>query len=257
MTQKEHILKYLGKGLRYDGRKINDFRDVKIETGVTGSAEGSALVTIGGTRVMAGVKVGIDKPYPDTPDKGNLMVNAELRPMANPKFESGPPKDQAIELARVTDRGIRESDAIDVKDLVITAGEAVWTVIIDIVAINDEGNLFDAAGIAAMAALKTAKFPGVTENNKPDYDNRTDKPIPLKHEPVPITVLRVGTHLICDPLSVEEAASDARLTVAVMEDGSLAALQKGGQGAFTIEEIDQIVALAQEKSKMLREKIPR
>lgn len=257
MTQTEHILKYLAKGLRYDGRKLNDFRKVTIETGVTGSAEGSALVTFGGTRVMAGVKIGIDKPYPDTPDKGNLMVNVELRPMANPKFESGPPRDQAIELARVTDRGIRESDAIDVKDLVITAGEAVWSVIIDIVAINDEGNLFDAAGIAALAALKTAKFPGITELNKPDYDNRTDKPLPLKHDPVPITILRVGEHLIVDPLTVEEAASDARLTVAVMEDGSLAALQKGGVSAFTIEEVDKIVALAQEKSKMLRDNIAR
>ena len=257
MTQKQHVLKYLNKGTRYDSRKTTDFRDVKIEYGITGSAEGSSRVTIGGTVVIAGVKMSIDKPYPDNPDKGNLMVNVELRPLANPRFESGPPGFQAIELARVIDRGIRESDTIDVKDLCVTPAEAVWTVIIDIVPINDEGNLFDACGLAALAALKDAKFPGVNDAGKADYDKRTDKPLPLKHEPVPITILKIDNHLIVDPLTAEEDVSDARLTTAVMEDGNICAMQKGGEAPFTIDEIDKIVGLAQEKSKMLRQKFAR
>ncbi|MBI4145071.1 exosome complex protein Rrp42 [Candidatus Woesearchaeota archaeon] len=255
--QKQHVLKYLAKNIRFDGRKPLDYRDVTVEYGISKSAEGSARVRIGGTEVIAGVKISIEKPYPDTPDKGNLMVNAELRPMASPKFESGPPSDQGIELARVVDRGIRESECIDVHDLVIKEGELVWSVSIDIVAVNDEGNLFDAAGLAALAALLDARMPGKNEFNKADYDKRTDEKLPLKTRPVPITVFKIGATFLVDPLSDEEENFDARLTVACKDDGSLAALQKGGEGSLTIDEIDHMVGIALERSAWLREKLGR
>lgn len=253
--QKQHLLKYLAKGLRYDGRKPLDFRDVSIEYDVSKSAEGSARIKIGQTEVIAGVKMAIEKPYPDTADKGNLMVNAELRPMASPLFESGPPTDQGIELARVVDRGVRESECIDVHDLCIKEGEAVWSVAIDIVAINDDGNLFDAAGLAAMAALRDAKMPGKNEAGKADYENRTNEKLPLKHTPVPITVFKIGNTFVVDPTPDEEENFDARLTVACKEDGSICALQKGGEGELTIEDIDHMVGIALEKSDWLRKKL--
>ncbi len=255
--EKQHVLKYLAKGIRYDGRKPLDYREVSIAYGVSRSAEGSALVKIGKTEVMAGVKISIEKPYPDTPDKGNLMVNAELRPMASPLFESGPPSDQGIELARVVDRGVRESESIDVHDLVIKAGELVWSVSVDLVAINDDGNLFDACSLAALAALKDAKMPGKTENNKADYDNRTNDKLPLKHEPLEITMFKIGNTVLVDPSPEEELNFDARLTVACREDGSLCALQKGGAGELTIEEIDHMIGIALEKSAWLRKKLAR
>ncbi len=255
--QKQHMLKYLSKGIRFDGRKPLDFRNVSIEYGVSKSAEGSARVRIGNTDVIAGVKISIEKPYPDTANKGNLMVNAELRPMASPLFESGPPSDQGIELARVIDRCIRESECIDVHDLCIKEGEMVWSVAIDIVAVNDDGNLFDAGGLAALAALKDARMPGKNEFNKADYDNRTDEKLPLKGDPIPITVFKIGTTLFIDPTPDEEENFDGRLTVGCKDDGHICALQKGGSAEFTIEEIDQMVGIALEKSAWLRKKIAR
>jgi exosome complex component RRP42 len=252
---KENVLKYLNKGTRYDGRKPADYRDVTVEYGITKSAEGSARVKIGGTEVIAGVKMSVEKPYPDTPNKGNLMVSAELRPMANPRFEAGPPSDFSIELSRVTDRCIRESEALNVETLCITEGEAVWSVIIDIVPLNDEGNLFDAAALAAIAAIKDAKYPGITEDGKADYDNRTDKPVQLAHIPLSSTIYKIGKHLVVDPLEAEQDAADARLTVGVMENGTLCSLQKGGEGALTIDEVDQMVGLAMENVEMLRSKL--
>ncbi|MBW3019320.1 exosome complex protein Rrp42, partial [Candidatus Woesearchaeota archaeon] len=198
---KKHLLNYYKDGVRFDGRKIMDYRPVKVEYGVSESAEGSARVSIGGTVVIAGVKMALETPYPDTPDKGNLMVNAELLPMSSPEFETGPPGDQAIELARVVDRGIRESKAIDVKKLCLRAGEKVWSVMIDICTVNDEGNLFDAAGLAAIAALKDARFPKLDEHEFVDYDEKTDTPLPLDKEPVPVTVLKIGDQFIVEPLS--------------------------------------------------------
>ena len=78
IIEKKKIMDYMAKGLRLDERKLDQFRKLKIETGVTKSAEGSARVTLGDTIVLAGVKLEIGKPYPDTPDQGGLMVGAEL-----------------------------------------------------------------------------------------------------------------------------------------------------------------------------------
>lgn len=248
---RQHLQKTYKKGIRYDGRKLIDYRKVVVEYGVSGSAEGSARVKIGGTEVIAGVKMGLETPYPDTPDKGNLMVNVELLAMSSPDFEPGPPGIQAIELARVVDRGIRESKAISPEKLCVTPGEKVWSVMIDICAINEEGNLLDAAGLAALAAIKDARFPKV-EDGKINYEEKTDEKLPLACQPIPITVLKIGNDIIVDPLSDEEKVVDARLTVAVLEDNTLCAMQKGGQEPLTVEEIDNMVKIAIDKSNELR-----
>lgn len=253
-TTKEHVLNALLKGARFDGRKAEDFRKITVEYGAAGGAEGSARVKIGDTEVIAGIKMAIETPYPDTQDRGNLMVNAELLPLSSPDFETGPPRMPAIELARVVDRGIRESESIDVKELCIEEGEKVWSVMIDICTINSDGNLIDAAALAAIAALKNAKFPSY-EDGKLDYMKKTDKALPLKKMPVAVTIFKIGDTLIVDPTDEEEKIAEARLTVTTIEDGTMCAMQKGGEVPLTIEEIDKMVALAQEKGKELMSKL--
>lgn len=250
---KSHLLKCLAKECRYDGRKTLEYRKISVEYGVSDSAEGSARVRIGGTEVMAGVKIETTTPYPDRPNEGNLMVNAELLPLSNPKFETGPPGEQANELARVVDRGIRESKCIDVHKLVIKAGEKVWGVNIDVVSINDEGNLLDAAALAAIAALKDARFPKLDEHMNVDYDaHKTDEKLPLAREPVEITVIKVGDKLFVDPLTDEERAVEARLTVGVTEKGTVCALQKGGKEPLSLEDIEKMVDIAVKLAPTLR-----
>lgn len=249
---KELLLKYGEKGLRLDGRQLNEFRTITVKTGIVNSAEGSARVKIGETEVIAGVKLSIETPYPDTPDQGNLMVNAELLPLSSPLFEAGPPGDQAVELARVVDRGIRESKTINNKKLCITAGEKVWSVMIDVCIINDAGNLIDASSLAAIAALKNAIFPGITKEGKADYELKTKEPLPIQRTPIEVTVFKIGNLFIVDPTSEEEPEADARLTVAIAENGNLYALQKGGSTPLTIEELNKMVSIAVEQSTLLR-----
>src|SRR3989338_5205943 len=101
---KNHIIKLLDANIRLDGRTALQYRTpMKVELGVSSTAEGSARVTIGDTEVIAGVKLEIGKPYPDTPDQGTIIVCAELLALSNPDFEPGPPGMQSIELARVVD----------------------------------------------------------------------------------------------------------------------------------------------------------
>src|SRR3989338_8421928 len=164
------LRKMFEQSKRFDGRGLLDMRAVTVEHPVSNKAEGSARVRLGKTEVLAGVKLAPGTPYPDSPDKGNLMVSGDLLPLASPRFESGPPGFEAIELPRLVDRVIRESGMIDLSKLVIIPGEKVWTLFIDIYPINDDGNLLDASTIAATAALLNAKLPALDKDGLIDYD---------------------------------------------------------------------------------------
>ncbi len=251
---KHHINKALNKGIRLDGRKKEEYRNIEIETGVVATAEGSARVKCGDTEVIAGVKLDIGEPYPDSPDKGVMMVGSELLPLANPEFEGGPPRIEDIEVARVIDRGIREGKAIDTKKLCIRKGELVWMVMIDVLPINYDGNLIDMGGLAALAALKDTNMLKL-EDDKPVYGERTDKKLPVGNMPLPVTIIKIGNNFIVDPAEDEEKALDARLTIGVLEDGSLCSMQKGGDTPLSIEDIDQMIGLALKKSKEVRTKL--
>ncbi len=247
----ERLEKYLSEGKRFDGRALGEYRELIIEKDVSKKAEGSVRVKLGDTEVIVGVKAGLGVPYPDSKDKGNLMVTAEMSPLSSPRMELGPPKFPAIELGRVIDRGIRESNIIDLKKLCIKEGEKVWTIFIDIYAMNDDGNLLDAAGIGALAALKIAKLPKYDEKEEKVLYGEPDKDMPLtKVNPIAITVHRIGNSLIVDPTREEEDLSETRLTVGISE-GRISSMQKGNPGTITIEEIEKAVEMADKSWKEL------
>ncbi len=254
-TGKEHMKKAMTADIRYDGRHKDEFRDISIEYDVSKTADGSAKITCGETEIIVGVSLTMGSPFPDRPNEGALMVSCELLPIAHPTIESGPPGIDAIEISRVIDRGIRESKAIDVKDLCVVPGEKVWIVSVDVVPINHDGNIIDVGSLGAIAAIAKTIFPKLEENNVVNYKEKTDKKIVLAHRAIPITVCKLGKELFVDPTKEEEGNIDARLTIAVMEDDNICSLQKGGDAGFTQEEIAQAFDLAIIKAKELRKNL--
>ena len=252
---RDHVKNLASKGMRLDGRKMDDYREISVEVNPIYKAEGSARVKFGETDVIAGVKMEVGKPFPDKMDEGVLMVGAEFSPIASPDFETGPPSEEAIELARVVDRGIRESGTLDTKKLCIEAGEKVWMVMVDIHVVNHGGNLIDAAGLAAVVALQNAKMPEYdAESGKVNFEKKVKK-LPVKYKPIPVTITKIGDALLVDPTIEEEEVSDTRLTVTIKDDGNITAMQKGGSVALSLEEIDQAFDIATRKSKELRKLI--
>ncbi|MFH1889543.1 MAG: exosome complex protein Rrp42 [Nanoarchaeota archaeon] len=251
------IDEYLSSGKRFDGRKLNEFREISIETGISKKAEGSARVRIGKTEVLVGIKMDVAAPYPDSPNKGNLMVTSELLPLSSSRFESGPPKFPAIELGRLIDRAIRESKFVDFEKLCIKEGEKVWSIFVDIYSINADGNLVDAAGIGALAALKTAKFPKYDEETgKVIYDEHTDVSVPLSKEiPIVTTIYKIGKSLIVDPTQEEEDACEARVVIGGTAEGTIFSMQKGDAKEISIEEMDKVLELSKESKKNVFSKI--
>ncbi|MCD4739873.1 exosome complex protein Rrp42 [archaeon] len=252
-VKSDYIHALAQKGIRQDNRKTDEYRKIQITPNYIPHAPGSALVKIGATQVLVGVSMGVGTPYPDSQASGVLMTGCELVPMASPSFESGPPRPPAIELARVVDRGIRESNSIDFDKLCITEGEAVWMVMIDLHILDYAGNLFDAAELASIAALYNTKMPKY-EDGKVIREETSGK-LPLLKKPIECTFVKIGNMIMLDPMLEEEKSLDARITLATTEDSSLCAAQKGGNGSFTEKEIMDTFDIAVEKGKDLRKLI--
>ena len=250
LSRDKYFIGLAEKGTRDDGRKLDEFRKVEIQTGVVEKAEGSALVKLGSTQILAGIKMDVKAPFADTPDEGVLMAGAEFSPIASPLFESGPPSIQAIELARVVDRGIRESHAIDLEKLCITKGEKVWIVNVDIHVLNNGGNMIDAAGLAAIAALLDTKMPKY-ENDKVISTEKKGK-LPVTCKPVAVTHIKIGNNLFVDPLVEEDSVSDSKLTVTTKDDGNISSLQKSGSKGLTLKEIEEMFDRSIKNGKELR-----
>src|SRR3989344_3297893 len=242
---KKRIINYMKEGRRFDNRAMLDYRDISIELGVSKNAEGSARIKIGNTDVIAGVKLETGEPYTDHPDAGTLITTVEFLPMSSDRFEPGPPRIDAIETARIVDRGIRESGFIDFGKLCVKKGEKVWTIFLDIYSINDAGNLIDAACLAAVCALKDAVFPKYNEKEEViEYGEWTAKKLPLTDAtPITMTFHKIGDTLLLDPIREEEDASEARLSIAVSKnkEARINAIQKGKDTAFDKKEIFKII----------------
>jgi exosome complex component RRP42 len=288
IIKRDYITKLAEQGKRTDGRTFDHYRNIEIETNVVNKAEGSARVKIGNTQVLCGIKMDIGEPFPDTPTTGVMSTAAEFVPLASPDFESGPPREDAIELARVVDRGIRESQVIQLEKLCITPGEKVWLVFIDIHILDYDGNLFDASSLAALAALLTTKVPvsrflkDLNEKDRDSWQERLldlytipkvdevafavdevnknqnpikDFPLPMTEPPISCTAVKINDFVLFDPCFDEEIIADARLTVATDHKGDIRAMQKGLSGSFSKEEIQKVIKGALDNGQEIRKKL--
>ena len=254
-VKQKQIAQLIAKDNRLDGRGLTDYREIKLEQGLIERAEGSARVLLGKTEVLVGVKIETGEPFPDTPNEGVLTVNAELVPLASPTFEPGPPDENSIELARIVDRGIRESKCIDTEKLVIEAGKKVFVVFVDVYVLNHDGNLIDASALAAVAALLNTKMSNYEIEDgevkiKPGYTQ-----LPMKKHPITVTLAKIGDKLLVDPWLEEEQVMDARISMAIDDDENICAIQKGGSGYFEPKQVIEAAKIAKEKVKEMRKKL--
>ena len=254
-VRKNQIGQLIDTGKRLDGRGLTDYREFTIEEGLIERAEGSARIRLGKTEVLVGVKVGTGAPFPDTPNEGVLTVNAELVPLASPTFEPGPPDENSIELARIVDRGIRESKMVDSTKLCIEAGKKVFVVFVDVYVLNHDGNLIDASALAAVSALVNTKMPNYEVEDGEVKIKTGYSPLPLKSHPITVTVAKINGKLVVDPWIEEEQVMEARISMAINDDGNICAIQKGCAGFFTPQQISEATKIIQEKAAELRKKL--
>ena len=247
--KKEHIYKLALRNCREDDRGLADYRPLSFDVDVIGTAEGSARLKLGKTDVLVGVKLQPGEPYPDKQGQGVLMTGCELKPMAHPGFEAGAPSDESVEIARVVDRGIRESNMIDMGDLCIEPGKKVWMVFLDIQVLNYDGNLFDAATMACVLTLNNTTVPASRFGLGEDF------PLPVTSWPITTTFVKIRDVMLADPTFSEEMSADARFTVSMDENGHLRAMQKDLKGALTYDDVIRALDLAHKLTVDIRSRL--
>ncbi|KAL4856790.1 Exosome complex component RRP42 [Chlorella vulgaris] len=242
---------------RNDGRKREDFRQLKVQLGMLAQATGSARVQLGETDVIVGVKAEIGVPDADRPDCGRIVFGVECSPVASPAFRGRGGDELSSELARALERSMYPGPSgrgggIDLSVLSIVSGKTCWVLHVDALLLNIGGNLHDAVSAAAKAALADAKVPkvqvvpGEDPNDEPDYEVDDDPSEAMRLDasgmPICITVSLIGGHCVVDLTVQEELCSAAAMQVAVDASGGVCGItkrrQKGIEASLAMEMIE-------------------
>jgi exosome complex component RRP42 len=131
----------------------------------------------------------------------------------------------------------------------------VFVVFVDVYVLNHDGNLIDASALAAVAALRNTKMPNYEVKDGEVKIKQGYTSLPIKDQPITVTLGKINGKLIVDPWLEEEQVMDSRISMATNDEGNICAIQKGGMGYFTPEQILEASKLAQEKAAELRKKI--
>ncbi|KAF1775016.1 Kinesin-like protein [Phytophthora cactorum] len=248
--------------VRADGRELLQQRKIRVQFRRSDS-ESQAEVQLGRTRDCA--------TLPDRPTEGFLHFAVELSPMASPSFEASASAGRgaassvaAAELARLVERGVRESRALDTEALAVVAGEKVWAITCHVHVVDHGGNLVDAASLAAIAALMHYRRPEVavkegTSGNGVvtvySVDEHAAVPLSLHHIPISISFCflqpAANMHgssenddgvdadedgepiIFMDPTDREERITDARMSFTFNSFRELCAVHKIGGAAVS------------------------
>uniref|UniRef100_A0A672I0Q1 Exosome complex component RRP45 n=1 Tax=Salarias fasciatus TaxID=181472 RepID=A0A672I0Q1_SALFA len=216
---------------RLDGRQTYDFRRIKI---TFGTDYGCCFVDLGKTRVMAQVSCELVAPKESRPNEGIMFFNIELSPMASPAFEQGRQSELSVKLNRQLERCLRNSKCIDTESLCVVAGEKVWQIRVDVSMLNNDGNLMDAASVAAITALCHFRRPdvGIQGDEVTVYSPEERDPIPLSIYHMPISIsfsfFQQGTFLLVDPCEREERVMDGLLMIAMNKHREICSIQSSG-----------------------------
>jgi len=240
--------------VRLDGRRRFDLRQLDIQLG---PLAGQVEVSIGGSSARCSVSGEVVAPQPERPNEGRLMFNVEFGPIASPNFESGRPSIEAVSLCNLVERVLRGSKAIDVEALCVLGGRKVWSIRVDVRALNDDGNLTDCCCLAALVALMHFRREEVDESGQVIAASERE-PVPLSVHHLPLTLTfalfpaEAGKSLsIADPTAAEERASSGQLTVTMNQHGELCGIHKPGGVPVDVEALRECTELAVRRAKDL------
>ncbi|XP_061441184.1 exosome complex component RRP45 isoform X2 [Rhineura floridana] len=154
--------------------------------------------------------------------------------MASPAFEPGRQSELLVKLNRLLERCLRNSKCIDTESLCVVAGEKVWQIRVDLHLLNHNGNIIDAASIAAIVALCHFRRPDVSVQGEEVtlYTPEERDPVPLSIHHMPICVsfafFQQGTYLLVDPSEQEERVMDGLLVIAMNKHREICTIQSSG-----------------------------
>ncbi|WVR08433.1 hypothetical protein IAU60_005488 [Kwoniella sp. DSM 27419] len=256
----QYLSRFLNQGYRPDGRKVRGWRDASINLGSISTAHGSSLVRLGETTIVCGIKAEVAEPLAQSPNDGFIVPNIDLPALCSPNFKPGPPGDEAQTYSNWLNDLLVSSRTISPSSLLIAPGKAAWVLYIDVVCINYDGNAFDAAVLAVMAALKDTRLPAAK------YSDESGQTICSRTETHPLTLGRIplscsfgvfeSAHLLSDPTAYETPLLPTTITIALDEDNVASLIRQEGLGGVVGKSGERVLGeawiLAEERVRELR-----
>ncbi|RZF38645.1 hypothetical protein LSTR_LSTR003451 [Laodelphax striatellus] len=198
--------------VRPDGRSLMKVRPATINVGSISTADGSAVVKIGRTTVVCGIKAELATPKPSQPQLGFVVANVELPPLCSATFRPGPPSDIAQTMTSMLGSIVDSCGLIDLSQLCVSKEHLVWILHCDIVCLDYSGSVMDAVLIALVAALRTVALPEATycvETKSFSVDLQKRTPLKVDSSPVSTTFATIDeSNIIADPTVEEERLSN-------------------------------------------------
>jgi exosome complex component RRP41 len=213
------------KGLRLDGRKIDELRPLKLEVGILPNADGSAYVEHGKNKILVGV-FGPREMHPKHLSMADRMVircRYHMAPFSVPERKSPAPSRREVELGKV----IRESLEPSVfNDLYPRTGVDVF-----IEVLQADGGTRCASITAASLAL-------------------ADAGIPMRDLVVACAAGKVDDQVVLDLMDEEDKLGVADVPVAYMPSlNAITLLQM--DGILTPEELEKAINMAMDGCKKI------
>ncbi|KAK4058874.1 3'-5'-exoribonuclease [Microbotryomycetes sp. JL221] len=246
INETEFLHKALQQGYRLDKRSQYDMRPIKLSFG---DELGWVECRLGHTRVVAQVSAEIVRPLTDRPYEGFLTISTEISPMASTSYEAARASDEEILMARLLEKTLRRSEAIDREALCIVAGQKVWSVRVDVHFLDDEGNMLDCASIAAMTALRHFRKPDVEVIGEDvtifSAAERVPVPLAIHHSPLCMSFAFFGQDSIAllDPTHLEQILASGSLTLSLNSQGEICVLSKIGGTPLSADEVMKVVEI--------------
>ncbi|PNW77535.1 hypothetical protein CHLRE_10g440900v5 [Chlamydomonas reinhardtii] len=184
----QYYQRFLAEGVRPDGRPIGRARAVTIGAGTITTADGSALVKVGRTTVLAGVRLEIMRPDETAPAAGALVLSVEMAPFSSADYRPGRAPDHVSAVVEKLSSALLGSGAassagaaagaagpaggggaVQLGSLCIAEGKAAWRALLDVYVLDADGCVLDAALLAAVAALRDTRIPAVRNTREGHY----------------------------------------------------------------------------------------
>ncbi|KAI9007753.1 ribosomal protein S5 domain 2-type protein [Hyaloraphidium curvatum] len=259
----------LASGTRPDGRRPDEPRKVSLNTGarapdwrIKGSittADGSATVRLGSTYVTCGIKAEVAIPPVSEPKHGYFVPNLDLPAMCSPRFPRGAPGQLTQALSWRLYEMCTRCGMLPLETLCLEEGKACWVLYADIVCLNYAGNVFDAAVLALVSALRNLRLPVAKYDDEAGIVTATptkDQKVDLVRVPISVSCAVLDDTFLLDPTDEEEDVSGAAVTVVIDEKGTFCGVYKAGRQPLTQQQMQAAFRIAKERSAALRKMLP-
>ncbi len=229
------------KGIRCDGRKIDQTRNITIKAGILKNADGSAYIEFGGNKIIAGVYGPRDihpKHLADS-DTGVLRCRYHMQPFSVPERKNPAPSRREIEISKVIKESLQPAvilddfprTAIDLYLEILQADGGSRCAAIDAasVALADAGIPMRDM-VSACAAGKVENTIILDVNNEEDQAGQADMPVALMPHLEKITLVQLDGMLTPDEYKkcLETAIIGCKQVYEIQRNALKAKYENGG-----------------------------